>query len=175
MRGPTHALAGATTAGLFLVGHWPHQYPLLVLSAVSGFAALLPDLDNSESTIENIRVAGVRPLKVPAWFIDKMFKHRGFLHSLLAVAMLTFILLGFLPQLPHEIDIAIILGYLSHLVTDSLTPEGIPWIYPVDWRGTLLPKFLCIRTGSFMETIFFVGLVVVYIVFLSKAHYLLLF
>lgn len=174
MRGPTHALAGACAAGLFLTFNVPHQYPLLALSAVSGFAALLPDLDNTESTIENIRFGGYRLLKGPAFFIDKIFKHRGFLHSLLAVALLAFILLGFLPQVPTEIHIAILLGYTSHLVTDAMTPDGIPWFYPIEYRGRLLPKMLCVTTGSFMETLVFVGLVVLYVIFLASAGYIIL-
>ncbi len=168
MRGPTHALAGATTAILFYEFNIPHHFPIILLSAVAGFSALVPDLDNSESTIENIQVWGVKPLKLPAFFIDKLFSHRGFLHSLMAVVFLIFILLGFFPSLPREFVIAISLGYLSHLVTDALTPQGIPWFYPIQWRSTLLPRVLCITTGSFMETIFFVGLLTVYLIFLQK-------
>lgn len=174
MRGPTHALAGACSAGLFIGLDLPHQLPLLMLSAIAGFSALLPDLDNTESTIENIRIFGYRPLKGPAFIIDKIFKHRGFLHSLLALALLAFGLLGFLPQIPLEIHLAILFGYASHLVTDSMTPDGVPWFYPIELRGNLLPKIFCITTGSFMETLFFIVLVVIYIIFLASAGYIIL-
>lgn len=172
MRGPTHALGGALTASLFITFNIPHTYPLLVLSAVGGFAALLPDMDNSESTIEHISISGIQPFAIPAWVIGKMFKHRGFMHSLLAVALLSFLLLGFFPQIPKEIVVAILLGYGSHIVLDSLTPDGVPWLYPIEWRITLLPKILCILTGSLMETVFFIGLVVLYVIFLSQANYI---
>lgn len=171
MRGPTHALAGACTASVFLWLDIPYTVPILALSAIAGFSALIPDLDGSESTIENIRILGVRPLKGPGYIVNILFKHRGFLHSLMALVFLTFILLGFFPQLPREIVLAILLGYLSHLVTDDLTPAGIPWLYPVEWRPTLLPKILCIRIGSFMELVFMVGLVVYYVIFLQQAGY----
>lgn len=174
MQGPTHALVGATSVGLFVLLDIPHQYPLIVLSAVAGFAALWPDLDGSESMAENIRVFGVRPLKFVGFVTDKLFKHRGFLHSLMAVVFLAFILLGFLPQLPKEIVIATLMGYTSHLVADALTPAGIPWLYPWEWRSSLLPKILCITTGSFMETVFFVGVLVLYVVVLSEAGYVIL-
>lgn len=169
MRGPTHAMAGATTAGLFLAFSIPTTTPILVLSVIGALAALFPDLDNSESTLENLRIMGVRPLKIPAYFIDKLFKHRGFLHSLLAVALLTFLLFGFLPQVPKDILLVILFGYLSHIVLDSLTPVGLPWFYPVDRNFRLIPKITCITTGSFGETIFFVGLVVLYAIFLDAA------
>lgn len=172
MRGPTHALAGACTASVFLAFTIPHQYPLLALSAVAGFAALWPDVDGSESTFENITILGFKPFEFPAFITDKLFKHRGFLHSLLAVLLLAFILLGFFPKLPKEIVIATLLGYTSHLVTDALTPQGIAWFYPLEWRSTLLPKLLCITTGSLGEMVFFIALVVLYIMFLSQAGYL---
>lgn len=174
MRGPTHALGGAATALLFIVAPIPHTTPLLMLSGIAAFAALFPDLDNSESTLEHITIGGIEPFKIPAFFIDKLFKHRGFLHSLLAVALLSFILLGFFPMLPTDIVIAVLLGYLSHLFLDGITPVGVPWLYPWENQFALLPKFLCIRTGSFMENIFFIGLVVLYVIFLSKANYILL-
>lgn len=172
MRGPTHALAGAYTAAAFLTFNIPHQYPLIALSAVAGFAALLPDLDNSESTLENLIIFNVKPFKAPAFFIDKLFKHRGFLHSLLAVLVLAFVLLGFFPNLPREIAIAVLLGYLSHIVTDGLTPLGIPLFYPLEQRVTFLPKVFCIVTGSLMEMIFFVTLGVLYLIFLNNAGYI---
>ncbi len=174
MRGPTHALAGAATASAFLYFNIPHDYPLLVLSVVSGFAALWPDLDGRESTIENIRVFGIQPLKIPAFFIDKLFKHRGFLHSLMAVLLLAFILLGFFPDLPREFVIATLLGYTSHLLTDGITPAGVPWLYPSEWSPPLLSRYLAITTGSFMETVFFIGLLVFYVIFLSQAGYIVL-
>ncbi len=174
MRGPTHALGGACAAGLFIVFHLPHQYPLVALSAVSAFASLLPDLDNTQSTAENIRVLGFRPLKIVGYVVEKLFKHRGFLHSLTAVALIAFVLLGFLPKIALEIHLAILFGYLSHLVLDALTPEGIQWFYPLDWRSTLLPKVLCITTGSFMENLFFIVLIATYILFLSAAGYIII-
>ncbi len=173
MRGPTHALAGLCTAGLFIVLPIPHQYPLLVLSGVAGISALVPDLDGSESMIENIRILGVRPLKFVGFVVDKLFKHRGFLHSLMAVGFLAFILLGFFPALPKELVITILFGYVSHLVADGVTPLGVPWLYPLDWRPSL-PRFLAITTGSFKETIVFIGLVVLFSIILARAGYLIL-
>ncbi len=175
MRGPTHALGGAVAAAaFFLYIPFPHHFSPLALAAVGGFAALLPDMDNSESTIENITIAGFQPFNAPAWVIDKLFKHRGFLHSLLAVLLLIFLLLGFLARIPTEISVAIIVGYFSHLVLDALTPAGIPWFYPVENNFTLIPKILCITTGSFTEKIFFIVLVGVGAILLSKAGYIIL-
>jgi inner membrane protein len=174
MRGPTHALGGAATAAIFLAVPSLQTTPILLLSILGAFAALVPDLDNSESTLENLRVGGVRIFKCPAFIIDKMFKHRGYLHSLLALALLSFVLLGFLPMLPKDVVIVILLGYLSHIALDSLTPVGIPWLYPLEHNFRLLPKILCITTGSIAEMAFFVVLVVLYAMFLESAHFITL-
>lgn len=172
MRGPTHALAGASSAGLLLAINYPHQTPFILLSAIAGFAALVPDLDGSHSMIENTKILGVRPLKGPAYIIDRLFKHRGFLHSLMAMIFLAFILLGFFPMLPKEYTLAILFGYMSHLVLDSLTPLGIPWLYPLELRIRLVPKWLAITTGSIYETLFFVILIQIYFIVLSTAGYI---
>jgi membrane-bound metal-dependent hydrolase YbcI (DUF457 family) len=55
------------------------------------------------------------------------------------------------------IAVAVFLGYLSHLVSDSMTNVPIPWPWPLrigpnDGRWFLLPQPLRITTGSFVET-----------------------
>jgi membrane-bound metal-dependent hydrolase YbcI (DUF457 family) len=43
-------------------------------------------------------------------------------------------------------------GYASHIVADSLTKQGIPWLGPLSNRDYgLLPRFLRLRTGGFFE------------------------
>jgi len=44
------------------------------------------------------------------------------------------------------------LGYLSHLVADALTMEGVPLLWPIyRKRIRLLPALLAIRTGGARE------------------------
>jgi membrane-bound metal-dependent hydrolase YbcI (DUF457 family) len=43
-------------------------------------------------------------------------------------------------------------GYASHLLLDSLTIEGVPWLYPLPWRFGLLPVARWrLRTGGLRE------------------------
>lgn len=45
-----------------------------------------------------------------------------------------------------------VLGYLSHLFSDSLTREGVPWLFPIPIKFGFPPfEFLRISTGKFME------------------------
>ncbi|MBI4136640.1 metal-dependent hydrolase, partial [Candidatus Roizmanbacteria bacterium] len=44
------------------------------------------------------------------------------------------------------------IGYFSHLVTDSMTTQGVPWLFPIPIRFGIPPiKALRIKTGGFME------------------------
>jgi inner membrane protein len=48
--------------------------------------------------------------------------------------------------------VAASVGYLSHLVADALTVDGVPLLWPlVKRRICLLPSFLAIRTGGVAE------------------------
>ncbi len=125
-------------------GDWWHIIPGALLTA------LLPDIDHPGSVI------GQR-LK---WFsvpVARTFGHRGFTHSLLAViaAMLLIRAKAFHPGfIPADVFHAMLIGYLSHLLADMLTPAGIPLFWPCRWRfripllnsqkGNQLERLLCL-------------------------------
>lgn len=54
------------------------------------------------------------------------------------------------------------IGYLSHLLTDSLTTEGVPWFFPIPIRLGFPPfKSLRLKTGGLIEKVLiFPGLVI---------------
>ncbi len=56
---------------------------------------------------------------------------------------------GWLPAL------ALLLGYGSHLLLDSMTKHGIPFLYPDRKRWHALPPALLVSTGSQAEDIVF--------------------
>jgi len=102
------------------------------------FGALLPDIDHPKSWI------GKRVWPVSAVFA-RAFGHRGLSHSLLAIAACLALLLS--PLLPVRFSAPLVVGYLSHLAADLLTPAGLRLAWPM--KGTwALP--LC-RTGSPFE------------------------
>ena len=133
----SHVALGAA-AWLIAAPHFD-QSPLdpagLALAVLGG---LLPDIDHPKSWVGR----RVRPVSN---IIAAVFGHRGVTHSLLAV-----IGCGMLVQyaaLPQSITSPLMIGYLSHLAADLLTPGGLRLAWPL--RGTwALP--LC-RTGSPFE------------------------
>ena len=90
-------------------------------------SALLPDLDHPQSLLG-------RQLPWISGPLSRLFGHRGFTHSLLAVGLGIWGLAQFQVSGPLSgvMKDALIVGYLSHLLGDWLTPAGIPLFWP--WR-----------------------------------------
>jgi len=105
--------------------------------------SLFPDIDSATSFIGS-------KFKLVSLF----FKHRGAIHSLpllAACSMVFFILSG-----NAYYAIAFLLGYLFHLLIDSLTPKGVAWLWPSKKRVRGIFR----TTGIFdmMFLLFFIAL-----------------
>lgn len=105
--------------------------------AAAALGSLLPDIDHPQSW------AGrkVPFISIP---LSLLLGHRGLTHSALAVlacaVLLTIMGTGWLAA-------PVVVGYLSHLLADGLTPSGVPLLWPNKRRFSLN---LC-RTGSLTE------------------------
>ena len=104
-------------------------------------ASALPDIDSYKSKIG-------RKIKPISFLINLFFRHRGIFHSPFLLILISLIITLINP----EIAAAFFIGYLSHLVLDSLTPLGIMFFYPFSKKRT--KGF--IRTGSLFENILFI-------------------
>ncbi|HWX49146.1 MAG TPA: metal-dependent hydrolase [Roseomonas sp.] len=114
----------------------PALDPAMLGLAVLG--ALLPDVDHPKSWV------GKR-LRPVSHLFATLLGHRGVTHSLVAVVGCAVLLLS--QNVPLAITAPLVVGYLSHLAADLLTPGGLRLAWPL--RGTYaLP--LC-RTGSPFE------------------------
>lgn len=104
--------------------NWGH---IIVGSIV---ACLLPDIDHPKSWLG-------QKLK---WFsipISKLFGHRGFTHSVLAIIIFSIFLhlcFSFYNLLPIDIVQIMIISYISHIMADMLTPFGVPLFWPILFR-----------------------------------------
>jgi inner membrane protein len=112
--------------------------------------------------------------------------HRFITHSVVGLALFGFLshlLLVFIhPIIPNVNEgyvwWAFMIGMLSHLVMDTFTKEGVPWLLPLPFKFGLPPiKAMRITTGKFVETwMVFPGLLVLDIIFCgTHYHTLLLF
>jgi len=101
-------------------------------------ATLLPDLDSAGSILGR-----------HAPWVQPLLRHRGVLHTPLAAAVL------WLAARPFTtLADALLLGYVSHLLMDACSKEGILALFPLSRRRLTGP----IRVGSAMEFLLGLGL-----------------
>ncbi|QLI80152.1 metal-dependent hydrolase [Chitinibacter fontanus] len=105
------------------------RMPQLHEVALAGAAGLLPDLDHPKSTFGRI----VPYISIP---LAAILGHRGFTHSLLMVASMVYLLLTYHQQHNWPV-LPLVVGYLSHLIGDMLTPSGVPLLWPVRQKFSL--------------------------------------
>jgi membrane-bound metal-dependent hydrolase YbcI (DUF457 family) len=157
----THDLAAATGLSIVVVLYSP--LPALSLSTVilaiiaNQLGGIAPDIDQPTAPFW-------RNLPIGGFFgrvIDKMLGgHRFITHSLVGLFLLGFLshwlLVFFHPIMPgvnsDYVWYAFIIGAVSHLVMDSFTKEGVPWLLPIPIKFGVPPfKRLRITTGKGIE------------------------
>ena len=118
----------------------------------------------------DLPAAGHRSSKIIPWSaaevdfkpIARAFGHRGFTHSLLAVFGLLTLFYLKVPEswiVPADAIQGMVLGYLSHILADMLTPAGVPLLWPCRWRfrlpilvpqkGNQLERVLCMALFAY--------------------------
>ncbi len=120
--------------------------PIVFAIPLAIIGALFPDIDHPHSFISR------GYWSILSTIIRKTTTHRGWTHSLFGACFFTGILLIILWYFKVSLFLAFgfFLGYISHLISDSLNPTGVNWLWPKRKRyGIGL-----IRTGSTREEIF---------------------
>lgn len=141
-------------------------YPPISLNLLTLFAgivannigALIPDMDQAGNRLWDLLPLGDHLAKV---FKRIFYKHRTLSHSILGVFLIYKLLSWVLPKFlnPNFIDpeivlISIMIGYISHLLADMLTKDGLPLFFPFPFEIGIPPiKALRITTGKWMENI----------------------
>jgi inner membrane protein len=180
MTGRTHDTA-ALTALIITVALFPLPGITLATALVGLLAnqigGIAPDIDQPTAPLwRNLPVGAIF-----GRFTDKLLGgHRFLTHSLLGAGLLAYLahwLLVFIhPLMPHtDIDLvwkAFVIGVASHLVMDTITKEGVPWLLPIPFKFGFPPiKALRITTGKAVENfIIFPGLTLINIL-ICAAYY----
>lgn len=150
------AFASLVTVSAF---YQPESLSVLTLfSSLIGnnIGALIPDMDSAGNRLWDLLPAGDQVGKV---FRRIFYKHRTLSHSILGFYLIYQLLDFVLPKLlnPASVDPTIVLysimiGYLSHLLADCLTREGLPLLFPFKFSFGIPPiKMLRVRTGKKFE------------------------
>jgi len=176
MTARTHDLAAFTTLTIVYLSQPARTLTLstLILSVVACLiGGITPDIDQPTAPFwRNLPI-----LKFFGKYFDNLVGgHRFITHSILGLALFGFLahflLVFFTPVMPH-VDTgyvwwAYMIGMVSHLVMDSFTKEGVPWLLPVPIKFGFPPvKSWRVTTGKHVETlIIFPALVVLTLTYL---------
>lgn len=161
MTARTHDLAAITALGIVVLAQ-PLRTVTLATAIIAVFANLVggvtPDIDQPTAPLwRNLPIGKY----FGRLFDDLSGGHRFLTHSILGLALFGFLahwLLIFLHPIMHSVDIrlvwwAFMIGMVSHLVMDTLTKEGVPWLLPIPIKIGLPPlKAFRITTGKAVET-----------------------
>lgn len=161
MTGRTHILGGVTAGLIYTTFFMPENMLLfggtVALSTIGG---LMPDIDHPSSKAG--KKAG--PLST---IINKIFGHRGFLHTPLFIFLFFILFFYFLTNKNLNYYTPLLygycIGYVSHLFLDLLTVSGIPLFFPFFKKKISITK---LRTGGIGEDVTR-GLIVIVLIALT--------
>ena len=160
MTGKTHQIIGQTVGlttyfALSSSGYDPATFAFTVV--VSSVAALLPDIDQSSSSLWRSIPLG----RAAGAVVDPFIKHRNLSHSIIGTAIVGAVVYWLTSLMPsywgvngHVILWVTLSSYISHLVADMVTVEGIPLLFPFQRMFGLPPRpFQGVRivTGKWFE------------------------
>lgn len=140
MTAPNHIAGGLTFSGIFasfwninILSDWK-------LIAFTTFVCLLPDIDHTKSII------GKFFYPVAKW-IQRRYGHRTITHNMNALLLLTLICSLVLNS---EYTFLFFFAYLSHIIIDMTTVQGVPFMYPFNNNPHVIPGKveLRFRTGD---------------------------
>jgi len=181
MKARTHDIAAATS--LLAVVVFLPEFPTVTLTTAviavlaNQIGGIIPDIDQPTAPFwRNLPIGGII-----GKIIGKMLGgHRFLTHSLLGlvlVGLLSHLLLNFLqPLLPSMqvtyVWLALMIGMLSHLIMDTITKEGVPWLLPIPVKFGFPPiKQLRVTTGKWTETLIVIPVLLIVASVLVSTHY----
>lgn len=160
MIGRTHDLAAIAALSVVLFIAPPESLTLatvLVAILANQIGGIAPDIDQPTAPFwRNLPIGGV----IGRIFTRLLGGHRFITHSLLGLALMGWLVYTFLtvlqPIMPAVdillVWIAFMIGMVSHLIMDSFTKEGVPWLLPIPVKFGFPPlRRFRITTGKWIE------------------------
>lgn len=180
MLGRTHDLAAFTALGYIVATNPLPKITLataLVALGANMIGGIAPDVDQSTAPFwRNLPIGGM----FGRFFGRLLGGHRFLSHSIIGIFLFGFlfriVLTVLTPSFPTlNMDViwwAFMIGFISHLVMDTFSKEGVPWLLPLPVKFGIPPvRVSRITTGGLVEKIIvFPGLIFLNI-FIFKTHY----
>lgn len=186
MTGRTHDLAAFSALSFIVATQDIPQMSLatvIVAVAANLIGGLTPDIDQPTAELWHKIPAGTIVGKI---FYPLLGGHRFISHSLVGIILFG-VSAHFLLDAIHTVLLvdmgvvwwAFMIGYVSHLILDTLTRDGVPWLFPLPIRIGIPPiKQFRMKTGGFAEKSIVFPLLMVftaYVYYANYAHFLNIF
>ena len=142
---PNHIVGGLTFTGIFaaLTDVNILEKPSYIIVVI--IASMLPDIDHTKSLIGKIFF----PISK---YLNRNYGHRTLTHTLLFLILGT-VITGILERNftgDTTYSKLFFFGYLSHLIFDMMTVQGVPLFYPFSRNPCVLPGNPDIRLASWL-------------------------
>jgi inner membrane protein len=167
------AFASLTTAAIFFPPPSLNIGTVFVSIIACDVGSLIPDMDQSGNRLWDLLPGGN--------FVGKIGRriflgHRSLSHSFIGTYLLYKLLSWGLPLLLNQLYIdsrvvlaSVMIGFISHLVSDGLTEEGVPLLFPLKLKFGFPPvSSWRIRTGGWFESLVVFPGILVYLFLLVK-------
>lgn len=117
---------------------------------------LTPDIDQPTADLWHKLPGGTLYSRLITPFLGG---HRYISHSLLGIFLFGWIVQWLLNLASNTLLVdthivwwSFMIAYISHVVMDTFTKEGVPWLFPIPIKFGIPPlSFLRIKTGGFIE------------------------
>lgn len=134
MTGQQHATTGTLIAligaGTRIYYNQPHAVAFGIGCTIG---AIMPDIDSPKSLISSF-------IPFVSTIINRIFGHRKFFHSLSCLVLFDLLFFYIFSQNPFYIQFCIgfTLGYIIHLLQDTMTKGGAMWLFPFSMKKIAL-------------------------------------
>jgi len=135
MTSPTHIFFAQFCLAFASIGQGIELNTTNAIAA--GLGSLAPDIDNSNSWLGRLLPFISKP-------IEKRFGHRTLLHSIFAILSLVAIAvatktLDLLNPATSQLFISFVIGYISHILLDCTSTQGVKILYPLSMKNAVFP------------------------------------
>src|SRR3954470_17079410 len=156
MTGRTHDMAAFTALTLVVLSHPLPEITVgtgLVAIAANLIGGIAPDIDQPTAPFwRNLPIGSI----FGRFFGKLLGGHRFLSHSVIGIiifgVLFEFILNFLQPSIPkinlNVVWWAFMIGFVSHLIMDTFTTEGVPWLLPLPYKFGIPPvRSLRVPTG----------------------------
>jgi membrane-bound metal-dependent hydrolase YbcI (DUF457 family) len=179
MTGRTHDLAAFTALSYTLTSI---PIPSMTLAtALVAFGAnmvggLAPDIDQPTARLYKNARGGILLKKI---ITPLLGGHRYISHSIIGIFIFGFVVKQILVLsssfliIDHDIVWwSFMIGFFSHLIMDTFTDEGVPWLFPIPIKFGFPPfAFLRMKTGGLVEKSFVFPMLLLVNFYIFYANY----